>query len=125
MAFRVLRPNGWLAVFDGDYAAVTVATGDHDPLHTCVEAFRGSFVQDRWLIWHLTGSSLMPDLPKPLCAATDSCRFALPTTRSASSIGAPTSSPAGLTSAQISRPPCKMGDTHQVRKRSVTTTIHR
>jgi hypothetical protein len=30
-AFRVLRPHGWLAVFDGDYATTTVAIGDFDP----------------------------------------------------------------------------------------------
>jgi ubiquinone/menaquinone biosynthesis C-methylase UbiE len=48
-AFRVLRPGGWLAVFDGDYATTTVATGDFDPLQTCVEAFIQSAVHDRWL----------------------------------------------------------------------------
>ena len=31
-AFRVLRPSGYLAAFDGDYATTTVASGDHDPL---------------------------------------------------------------------------------------------
>jgi ubiquinone/menaquinone biosynthesis C-methylase UbiE len=30
-AFRVLRPQGWLGVFDGDYATTTVALGDHAP----------------------------------------------------------------------------------------------
>jgi arsenite methyltransferase len=33
-AFRVLRPGGALAVFDGDYATITVALGDPDPLQT-------------------------------------------------------------------------------------------
>ena len=33
-AFRVLRPGGNLAVFDGDYATVTVAIGESDPSRT-------------------------------------------------------------------------------------------
>jgi ubiquinone/menaquinone biosynthesis C-methylase UbiE len=49
-AFRVLRPNGWLAVFDGDYATATVATSDHDPLEVCIHAFRENFVHDPWLV---------------------------------------------------------------------------
>ncbi len=52
-AFRVLRPNGWLAVFDGDYATATVATGDFDPLETCIDAFRDGFVHDQWLVRRL------------------------------------------------------------------------
>ena len=30
-AFRVLRPLGWLAAFDGDYTTTTVALGEHRP----------------------------------------------------------------------------------------------
>ena len=52
-AYRVLRPQGWLAVFDGDYATATVATGKLDPLETCIEAFRGGFVHDPWLVRRL------------------------------------------------------------------------
>jgi ubiquinone/menaquinone biosynthesis C-methylase UbiE len=52
-AFRVLRPRGWLAVFDGDYATATVATGDRDPLETCADAFRTHFVHDPWLVRRL------------------------------------------------------------------------
>jgi SAM-dependent methyltransferase len=52
-AFRVLRPNGWLAVFDGDYATTTVALGDHDPLQRCVDAMMASSVHDRWLVRRL------------------------------------------------------------------------
>lgn len=52
-AFRVLRPAGWLAVFDGDYASTTVAIGKDDPLQTCAEAWVGSFVHDRWLMRRL------------------------------------------------------------------------
>jgi ubiquinone/menaquinone biosynthesis C-methylase UbiE len=52
-AHRVLRPGGWLAVFDGDYATATVATGDFDPLEACIDAFRSGFVHDQWLIRRL------------------------------------------------------------------------
>src|SRR5688572_4957001 len=52
-AHRVLKAGGWLAVFDGDYATATVAKGDFDPLEACIEAFRGGFVHDPWLIRRL------------------------------------------------------------------------
>lgn len=52
-AFRVLKPGGWLAVFDGDYATTTVATGDFDPLEACINAFRDGFVHDQWLVRRL------------------------------------------------------------------------
>ena len=52
-AFRVLRPRGWLAAFDGDYATATVATGDFDPLEPCIDAFRNGFVHDQWLVRRL------------------------------------------------------------------------
>jgi ubiquinone/menaquinone biosynthesis C-methylase UbiE len=52
-AYRVLRQGGWLAVFDGDYATATVSTGDFDPLDVCVDAFRSSFVHDKWLVRRL------------------------------------------------------------------------
>ncbi|WP_292164051.1 methyltransferase domain-containing protein [Mesorhizobium sp.] len=52
-AHRILRPAGWLAVFDGDYATATAALGDHDPLQTCVTAMMASSVNDRWLIRRL------------------------------------------------------------------------
>jgi ubiquinone/menaquinone biosynthesis C-methylase UbiE len=59
-AFRVLRPLGWLAVFDGDYATATVAIGEFDPLEACVEAFRANFVHDPWIARRL---------PQLICAA--------------------------------------------------------
>ena len=48
-AFRVLRPGGSLAVFDGDYATITVALGDPDPLQTCVRAFAPAYITDAWI----------------------------------------------------------------------------
>jgi ubiquinone/menaquinone biosynthesis C-methylase UbiE len=48
-AHRVLRPSGWLAVFDGDYATTTVALGDHDPLQACVDMMMANSVNDRWV----------------------------------------------------------------------------
>ena len=47
--FRILRPGGWLAVFDGDYASTTFGIGDLDPLQVCAESFRASFIHDSWL----------------------------------------------------------------------------
>lgn len=52
-AFRVLRPGGCLAAFDGDYATTTVALGDHDPLQICAEATMANSVTDRWLMRRL------------------------------------------------------------------------
>jgi len=51
--YRVLKPGGWLAAFDGDYATATVATGDFDPLESCINAFRDGFVHDQWLVRRL------------------------------------------------------------------------
>lgn len=48
-AFRVLKPGGWMAVFDGDYASTSLAAGDLDPLQICAEAFRRYFIHDSWL----------------------------------------------------------------------------
>jgi ubiquinone/menaquinone biosynthesis C-methylase UbiE len=52
-AFRVLRPAGRLAAFDGDYATTTVALGDHDPVQACVDAMMANSVTDRWLVRRL------------------------------------------------------------------------
>ena len=48
-ALRVLRPDGWLAVFDGDYPTATVAVSDSDPLQALVHAMVANFVHDPWL----------------------------------------------------------------------------
>jgi ubiquinone/menaquinone biosynthesis C-methylase UbiE len=53
-AFRVLRPDGWLAVFDGDYPTTTVAISDFDPLQSLVSAMIHSFVHNPWLTRRLS-----------------------------------------------------------------------
>jgi SAM-dependent methyltransferase len=52
-AFRVLRARGTLAVCDGDYATVTVALGEWDPLQDCIEAVKAAFLNDPWLVRRL------------------------------------------------------------------------
>jgi SAM-dependent methyltransferase len=52
-AVRVLRPGGWLAAFDGDYATTTVALSDRDPLQACAETTMANSVNDRWLVRRL------------------------------------------------------------------------
>jgi SAM-dependent methyltransferase len=52
-AWRVLRPGGWLAIYDGDYATATVATSDLDPLEACADAFRRGFIHDPWIMRRL------------------------------------------------------------------------
>jgi len=54
-AFRLLRAGGRLAVFDGDYATITLATGENDPLQACVSAFRPAYITDPWLVRRLPG----------------------------------------------------------------------
>ncbi len=52
-AQRVLKPGGWMAVFDGDYATTTVAAADHDPLEACAKAAIAGLVHDHWLVRRL------------------------------------------------------------------------
>ncbi len=52
-AHRVLRSQGCLAVFDGDYATATVAIGENDPLQACTDAAVAQNVHDRWLVRRL------------------------------------------------------------------------
>jgi ubiquinone/menaquinone biosynthesis C-methylase UbiE len=54
-AYRVLRSGGGLAAFDGDYATITLAIGDFDPLQTCVDAMAPSYITDPWIVRRLTG----------------------------------------------------------------------
>ena len=53
-AHRVLRPDGWLAVFDGDYTTTTVAIRAFDPLQLLVDAMVANFVHDPWLARRLS-----------------------------------------------------------------------
>jgi ubiquinone/menaquinone biosynthesis C-methylase UbiE len=52
-AARLLRPEGCLAVFDGDYATATLAVRAGDRLDLCADAFREHFVHDPWLVRRL------------------------------------------------------------------------
>lgn len=49
-ALRVLKPGGTLAVFDGDYATITVALYDGDPLQAAVDAVRRNVVHDPYIM---------------------------------------------------------------------------
>ena len=83
-AARVSRPDGQLAVFDGDYATTTVATSPADPLQACADAAISTLVYDRYLVRRLGGlvrsaglgarayaeSGLRPDRPAGLHAGT-------------------------------------------------------
>lgn len=48
-AFRILRPQGLIAVFDGDYETITASVGPFDPLSACVESFKEGFINDLWI----------------------------------------------------------------------------
>lgn len=52
-AVRVLCSGGCLAVFEGDYATATLATGPGDPLEVLAVAFREGSVNDPWLVRRL------------------------------------------------------------------------
>ncbi len=53
-AYRVLRPDGWLTVFDGDFTTTTVAINAFDPLQPLVNAMVANFVHDPWLMRRLS-----------------------------------------------------------------------
>lgn len=48
-AFRMLKPGGLVAVFDGDYATNTAALGPNDPLQACMEHVATNLIHDKWL----------------------------------------------------------------------------
>lgn len=49
-ARRVARSGGALAVFDWDYASLTFAVGDDDPLDALARAYVATFVSDGYLV---------------------------------------------------------------------------
>ena len=53
-AFRVLRPAGQFVVFDGDYATISMAIGDFDPIQVCVEAALHNYLNDKWFMRRIT-----------------------------------------------------------------------
>lgn len=53
-AYRVLRPDGWLGVCDGDFDTATLRVSDSDPLQACCEAFVENFVNDRYLVRNMS-----------------------------------------------------------------------
>jgi len=50
---RVLRPGGCVAIYDGDFSTMSVATSDADPLQACINAFVEGNVHDKWLVRRL------------------------------------------------------------------------
>jgi len=48
-AARILKPGGFLAVFDGDYELSSVALSSHDPLQVLVNRAIAGLVHDRWV----------------------------------------------------------------------------
>jgi len=52
-AYRVLRPGGRLAVFDGDYATNTVALFDGDPLQAAMTATQRNLIHDPYIMRRL------------------------------------------------------------------------
>jgi ubiquinone/menaquinone biosynthesis C-methylase UbiE len=52
-AHRVLRPGGCAGIFDGDYATLTLAVDDADPLQACADAVKATLIHDPWLVRRL------------------------------------------------------------------------
>ena len=52
-AYRVLVSGGQIVIFDGDYATMSVAAGDFDPIQRCVDCVLSNYVHDRWLMRRL------------------------------------------------------------------------
>ena len=51
----MLKPNGTLVVFDGDFPTATVAIGDFDPLEACIKAVIDVSAHDPWIVRKLPG----------------------------------------------------------------------
>jgi ubiquinone/menaquinone biosynthesis C-methylase UbiE len=54
-AYRVLRPGGTIAIFDGDYATNTVALFDGDPLQAAMTATQRNVIHDPYIMRRLPG----------------------------------------------------------------------
>ncbi len=54
-ASRALRPGGRIAVFDGDYNTMSVATSTVDPLEACATAFVNNYAHDPWIVRRAAG----------------------------------------------------------------------
>jgi ubiquinone/menaquinone biosynthesis C-methylase UbiE len=85
-AARVVRSDGWLAVFDGDYTTTTVATSDTDPLQACADVAMETLVHDRYLVrklprlasdagWNVVGVHLAEALKSDARRRVDEGRF--------------------------------------------------
>lgn len=48
--FRVLVPGGQLVIFDGDYATMSMAKGDFDPVQAAVDCAMANYVHDIWFM---------------------------------------------------------------------------
>jgi ubiquinone/menaquinone biosynthesis C-methylase UbiE len=89
-AARVLRPGGWLAVFDGDYATTTVALHPGDPLEACALAFVEFSLHDPWLVRRLPGLLEQPGFEPVRMRSYGLSRPGTPATPQRSSTRAPT-----------------------------------
>ena len=47
--YRVLKPGGTMAIYDGDFTTMSAALFDGDPLQACMDAFLDGNVNDRYL----------------------------------------------------------------------------
>ncbi|MBE1284269.1 MAG: methyltransferase domain-containing protein [Rhodobacteraceae bacterium] len=54
-AHRILKPSGYLTVFDEDPPSVTAAIADNDPFHPVVDNLIRAYVHDRWLVRRTAG----------------------------------------------------------------------
>lgn len=67
--FRVLKPGGTLAIFDGDYATNTVALFDGDPLQAAMIATQRNLIHDGYIMRRLPRMMVDAGFRTPDCAA--------------------------------------------------------